>query len=178
MHYYGFKKTTIDEIAADAGVGKGTVYLYYESKEDIALAIMAQFKENTVRRMQDIAQDPSKTISAKIIEMLAFPIVQALETCERNPGSTDIILSLRPHVQMRLRPYIEQEVAILAEVIEQGNQQGLLDVTDTMRAGRSLKYMVAGFWPPYPCAPAESVAAEIAIIVDFALRGMRKCAPR
>jgi AcrR family transcriptional regulator len=26
LWHYGIKKTTIDEIAADAGVGKGTVY--------------------------------------------------------------------------------------------------------------------------------------------------------
>jgi AcrR family transcriptional regulator len=32
---FGFKKTSIDEVAADAGVGKGTVYLMCESKEDL-----------------------------------------------------------------------------------------------------------------------------------------------
>jgi AcrR family transcriptional regulator len=38
--HYGYKKTTIDEIAADAGVGKGTVYLYFGGKEDILLTPM------------------------------------------------------------------------------------------------------------------------------------------
>lgn len=33
--HYGFKKTSIDEIAQAAGVGKGTVYLMAESKEDL-----------------------------------------------------------------------------------------------------------------------------------------------
>lgn len=32
---YGFKKTSIDEIAAAAAVGKGSVYLMCESKEDL-----------------------------------------------------------------------------------------------------------------------------------------------
>jgi AcrR family transcriptional regulator len=32
---YGFKKTSVDEIARDAGVAKGTVYLACESKEDL-----------------------------------------------------------------------------------------------------------------------------------------------
>src|SRR5271156_2010884 len=96
LWHYGFKKTTIDEIAADAGVGKGTVYLYFDSKEDLALAILVQFKERTILRMQDIACDPDKTISAKLTEMLSFPIIQAQESCNTNPGSVDIIMSVRP----------------------------------------------------------------------------------
>lgn len=31
----GFKRSTVDEIATKAGVGKGTIYLYFETKEDI-----------------------------------------------------------------------------------------------------------------------------------------------
>jgi AcrR family transcriptional regulator len=175
MHHYGFKKTTIDEVAADAGVGKGTVYLYFESKEDLALAILAEFKERMINRMQDIARDPSMTLSKKLTEMLSFPILEAQESCDNNPGSIDIILSIRPHIQARLRPYIEQETAVLAEVLEQGNQQGLLDVSDTMRTARTLKLMVKGFWPPYPCiSEPDEVVQEIAQIVDLAIRGMRK----
>src|SRR4051812_24601275 len=32
---FGFKKASVDEIARDAGVAKGTVYLACESKEDL-----------------------------------------------------------------------------------------------------------------------------------------------
>jgi len=175
MHHYGFKKTTIDEIAADAGVGKGTVYLYFDSKEDLALAILVQFKERTILRMQEIAHDPDKTLSAKLTEMLSFPIIEAQESCNTNSGAIEIIMSVRPHIQSRLRPYFEHEIAVLAEVLEEGNQQGLLDVADTMGASRVLKYMVNGFWPPYPCVP-DNLSTEEAIreIVTLAIRGMRK----
>lgn len=179
MHHYGFKKTTIDEIAADAGVGKGTVYLYFDSKEDLALAILVQFKERTILRMQEIGRAPDKTISAKLTEMLSFPIIEAQESCNTNPGSIDIIMSVRPHIQSRLRPYLEHETAVIAEVLELGNQQGLLDVADTMSAARTLKYMVNGFWPPYPCiADQNGVGDAIRDIVNLAIRGMRKSGGR
>ena len=32
---FGYSKTTMDEIAIDAGISKGTIYLYFENKEDI-----------------------------------------------------------------------------------------------------------------------------------------------
>src|SRR6476619_8440601 len=36
----GFSNATVDDIAAAAGVAKGTVYLYYESKRDIYFAAL------------------------------------------------------------------------------------------------------------------------------------------
>jgi AcrR family transcriptional regulator len=36
----GFSESTVDEIAAAAGIAKGTVYLYYQSKRDIYLAAL------------------------------------------------------------------------------------------------------------------------------------------
>lgn len=37
---FGFKKTSIDEIAREAGVGKGTVYLAAESKEELFYQVL------------------------------------------------------------------------------------------------------------------------------------------
>ncbi len=33
--HFGFKKTSIDEIAAEAGIGKGTIYNYFSSKKEL-----------------------------------------------------------------------------------------------------------------------------------------------
>lgn len=176
IHHYGFKKTTIDEVAADAGVGKGTVYLYFESKEDIALAIMDHFKEAAVERMRTIGDDVSRSIEDRLSEMLSFQIMAAHETCRQNPGAIDLIMSMKPHSQLRLRPFFEQEVRIMADVIENGVRRGELDVPNPVQAAWSLKYMVSAFWPPYPCvADTGKIEAEIAAIVRLAVRGMRKC---
>ncbi|MGZ5968756.1 MAG: TetR/AcrR family transcriptional regulator, partial [Polyangiales bacterium] len=37
---FGFKKTSVDEIAKKAGVAKGTVYLAAESKEDLFYQVL------------------------------------------------------------------------------------------------------------------------------------------
>ena len=37
---FGFLKTTVDEIARSAQVGKGTVYFYFKNKEDILLSLV------------------------------------------------------------------------------------------------------------------------------------------
>jgi len=175
LWHYGFKKTTIDEIASDAGVGKGTVYLYFEGKEDIGLAIMAQFKEESLEQIKAIAQDPGKTPVQKLKEMLQQPMLHANQRCSESPATLELVVAIKPHIQARLRPYLEQEWALLAEVLEEGNRLGIFDVLDTLSAARTLKTMCLGFLPPYPCASSpDGIASEISYIVDLTVQGLRK----
>ncbi|MCD4651202.1 MAG: TetR/AcrR family transcriptional regulator [Candidatus Cloacimonetes bacterium] len=37
---YGYDKTAISDIAAEAGLGKGTLYYYFDSKEDLFIEVM------------------------------------------------------------------------------------------------------------------------------------------
>ncbi len=174
LWHYGFKKTTIDEIASDAGVGKGTVYLYFESKEDIGLAIMAQYKETSLEMIKAIAQDPNKTPVQKLTEMLQQPMLHAYERCHESPATLELVVAMKPHIQAHLRPYLEQEWALLAGVLEEGNRLGVFDVPDSLRAARTLKTMCLGFLPPHPCASSPNeIASEISHIVDLTTRGLR-----
>ncbi|WP_214410339.1 TetR/AcrR family transcriptional regulator [Sphaerisporangium fuscum] len=57
---HGVRKVTVSEIAAAAGVGKGTVYLYWPTKEDLILGLFARellaFLEEVIAR---ITADPA-----------------------------------------------------------------------------------------------------------------------
>ncbi len=172
----GFKKTTIDEIAADAGVGKGTVYLYFDSKEDIALAMIAQYKISSLESLQAIARDASKHPVQKLTEMLIEPVLRAFKRCAAFPHAQEFIAEVKPQLQTRMRPYLEHEIALLAEVVEEGNRQGRFAVENTMQTARSLKYMCMGFLPPYFLQmDAQEMAEEITEIVNLVVRGLRKC---
>ena len=46
--HYGFKKTTMDEIAKALKIGKSSIYYYFESKEDIFEAVVL-FEANILR---------------------------------------------------------------------------------------------------------------------------------
>lgn len=175
LWHYGFKKTTIDEIASEAGVGKGTVYLYFESKEDVGLAIMARYKEKSLEEIAAIAHDGSKSPGQKLKEMLQGPMLSANQRCQESPSTLELVVAIKPHIRERLLPFAEREHSLLAGVLEEGNRQGLFDVPDTLRAARTLKTMCLGFLPPYPCVLSpEEMAAEIAEIVDLTVRGLRK----
>jgi AcrR family transcriptional regulator len=175
LWHYGFRKTTIDEIAADAGVGKGTVYLYFDSKEDIALAIMGQFKTASIERLEGIARSGEYGPVEKLTRMLTSPILTSHDVCGRSPGAQEMIVAVRPHIKSRLRPYLEQEIALLAEVIEQGIEERVFDVDDTLQCARSMKYMLTGFLPHYAIIEDRAeLNLELERAVAILIRGIRK----
>lgn len=55
----GFRDATVDDIAAEAGIAKGTVYLYYPSKKEMYLAALkqglAELQQRTAAAMQSAA---------------------------------------------------------------------------------------------------------------------------
>ena len=55
----GFNEATVDDIAGAAGVAKGTVYLYYQSKRDIYFAAL----KFGIERMYSLLDDELKQVS-------------------------------------------------------------------------------------------------------------------
>ncbi|HSH01659.1 MAG TPA: helix-turn-helix domain-containing protein [Anaerolineae bacterium] len=47
----GFQRTTVKQIAQKAGVADGTIYNYFESKDALLMAVMAQFSEAEMREL-------------------------------------------------------------------------------------------------------------------------------
>ena len=56
---WGYKKTTIDDIARQAGVAKGTIYLHWKTREDLFMALLTREDLKLAEDMkQRIASDP------------------------------------------------------------------------------------------------------------------------
>lgn len=53
----GFAATKLDDIAKEAGVSKGTLYLYFESKEFLFKSLINEFVLPQISRAQELAND-------------------------------------------------------------------------------------------------------------------------
>ncbi|MER5426055.1 TetR/AcrR family transcriptional regulator [Streptosporangium roseum] len=68
---HGVRKVTVSEIAQAAGVGKGTVYLYWPAKEDLILGLFARelltFLDEIITR---ITADPAAVLPHRLAPLL------------------------------------------------------------------------------------------------------------
>lgn len=56
--HYGYRKTSIDDIARRAGIGKGTLYLYFESKIDLMVIAIAYEKRQHLDELRPVLELP------------------------------------------------------------------------------------------------------------------------
>src|SRR5689334_10675167 len=71
----GFHDATIDDIAREAGVAKGTVYLYFKSKQEIYLEALRDGVESLLNEMRteaDARRSAELTLRRLIAVKLAF----------------------------------------------------------------------------------------------------------
>jgi AcrR family transcriptional regulator len=73
FNHYGFDKTSISDIADAAGIGKGTFYYYFESKEELFLSIIHEHAERDLAYIQEKANE-CQTIEEKIRLFIMAPV--------------------------------------------------------------------------------------------------------
>jgi AcrR family transcriptional regulator len=66
----GLENMTMEEIAGAAGVAKGTLYLYFQSKDDLLLALITQVGENIIGDMEAALQGPG-TPSERLMRVMS-----------------------------------------------------------------------------------------------------------
>lgn len=75
----GFAGAKLDEIAARAGVSKGALYLYFETKQDLFRAVVAEaFAPNLAMIQAEALANPARF--EDVVRLLAGRIVQVVET--------------------------------------------------------------------------------------------------
>src|ERR1700755_1555268 len=52
----GFRRSSVDSIAARAGLTKRTVYAYFRSKDDLLAAVLQRYDELAAQRLQRIGE--------------------------------------------------------------------------------------------------------------------------
>lgn len=122
----GFHKATIEQIADAAGVGKGTVYLYFKNKKGLFDALLLEGFSMTVKRTKRALAELTDPIEhIRVIINLHLAIIK-----RNHPLMQMIMHELAPNRLQDLRSEIGQRVrehmALYTEVLEQGIASGCL----------------------------------------------------
>ena len=141
----GFDQARMDDIAEETGLSKGTLYLYFKSKEDLITAILDRMFQYEFRQFEALNLTEMNAVDAiwKITDLLTkdilglqrlMPIVyQFLALAFRNR-----------HVQLALKKYINQYVDILIPIIQRGIDSGEFRQVDARTAAIAMGAMIEG----------------------------------
>ncbi|GCE29444.1 hypothetical protein KDA_49280 [Dictyobacter alpinus] len=170
---FGFKKTTIDEIAADVHVGKGSIYQFFESKEAIVLATIARHKRALLQEQMCLCQDATLSPVEKLCRCVKLPILDTHRRFEEYPHGRDMVISVHSSLPDLLQPLIEEEMTLLAKILEEGRTQRDFAFDNALETAWDIRNMTYGFWPPYSCVQGTAaVNTALDHLLHFVLRGL------
>lgn len=166
---YGYRKTTMDDIARDVGIGKGTTYLHFASKEEVFLATIDRIVDRLCVRLRDIASRP-EPLEARLRRMLEERVLYRFDCVSAYPEGLDgLFAALRPAYLARRAANLDREAAVFAEVLEGA-------VANPREAAETLLEATNGLLP-YGLGARElgdraDVARRVARIAELLARGL------
>lgn len=131
----GFFKTQMEDVAKESGVAKGTLYLYFRSKEELFASLFEDIFEQGFSNIETI-----KNMQVEAKEKLMMFIKSQLEFCEKNIElfmMMDRELHLMEktlkmsHTQKIMKKY-EKIICSLSEIVTQGIKENLIKKIDPL----------------------------------------------
>jgi AcrR family transcriptional regulator len=120
---YGFKKMTMDDLAQEIGIAKGTIYLHFSSKEEIALSRVDRVIDRLYEELWKIArskENPSDRLQAMLMTRVLFRFDSVQHYAE---SIDEQMATIRPALEARRKKYFEKEAQILVQVLQEGKRQ-------------------------------------------------------
>jgi AcrR family transcriptional regulator len=132
----GFAAARLEDIAARAGVSKGTVYLYFDGKEDMFEALVRAIPQANVEQLQAVAADTS--ISADVMLTRVLRAVSGFLGDERMMKFPRLIIGeagrFPKHAETYKREVITRGIGVLSAIIERGIAEGVFRAVDPKSA--------------------------------------------
>jgi AcrR family transcriptional regulator len=164
----GVTGTSVADIVRAAGVAQGTFYLYFESKDDVILAVVAAVADRLLERLNAAVAAPGSTATERMRQFAGGfadlsndrSLVDVAEFVHR-PENQRLHDRFAEHLLPRLVPLLER-------LIEDGVAEGSFDVPDP----RAAAWFVLGGFRGVELAgtPMSKMAEALAESTRLALR--------
>ena len=176
----GFAATKLDEVAKEAGISKGTLYLYFESKEALFKAVVTEFVLPQIEKAEEQAEHYTGSIKELMFTLLEQWRVNVLET--ELSGIPKMMIAEASNFPELATFYLENVIQrtrkFVAKLIKLGIEQGEFRECDSEDAARLfLSPMVfAAIWH-HSLAPFDNdynIKEYLSFHLDIFLHGIQK----
>lgn len=175
FRHYGPGKTTIGDIAREAGIGVGSVYLEFSSKDEILSELAMRRHDRVLTRMRAAARAGSH--AQRLCRALEARVQALFELAEQGAHACDLVLCRSTPVQSAYGRFRAAELAFVAELVEAGVRAGEFAAQEPGPTAELVQRAQATFSPPwlFEQKPAEALRAvramNVLLVRGIAARG-------
>ncbi|MEN8173801.1 MAG: TetR/AcrR family transcriptional regulator, partial [Chloroflexota bacterium] len=141
----GFHKARIDDIAAEAGLSKGTLYLYFKNKDAIITSLLANLFERELSDLQSLKDDP-RPAADRILSFVDLTTDDILKWQRFIPIMYEFLsrISRQSIVQKAFKTYLNSYMALIIPIIQQGIDSGEFKAVDAHEIAVTLGAIIEG----------------------------------
>ncbi len=162
---FGLAKTTVDEIAKLARIGKGTIYYYFRSKEAIFEEVINKeyrFLKEKIREAIHQEKTPQRKLRAFVLTKMLY----LKELANYYSTLYDEYLEHYSFVEKARRRNVEEEIAIVRSILEDGAKRGIFFMEDSQLTALGIVSALKGLEYPWTF---ESDVLDLEKSVDILL---------
>ncbi len=149
----GFEDPTVDEIAAAADAGKGTIYNYFRTKEDILIAFIAEQEAQIQKRMVRLLKrdlDPVSLLTLYLREQFKlkrryrrFNGIFLSQVVLRGDAIAPYLTAMQPAIDETLKALFDS-LRARGQIRDDVETDALIRVFKTLHFGLSAVWVIAG----------------------------------
>jgi AcrR family transcriptional regulator len=172
--HFGFKKTTMEEIALATRKGKSSIYYYFNSKEDIFKAVVEkeaeELKQELTRKISGI-EDPIERLNVYItVRMRKLNKLTNFYTALKSD-----YLSHLEFIEEIRKSYDLDEVRIVSGIIQEGIEKGMFAVEDPHQSAVAIVTAMKGLEVPMFIKKEHgNFEARLSSLINFLFYGIVK----
>jgi TetR/AcrR family transcriptional repressor of mexJK operon len=142
----GYERTSVDAIAAEAGVSKRTVYSYYGDKENLFLSVVRDTYEGMLARIGEIVDRvPWERDLSVALTGCVTDITRSVVRAPERATLTRLLITEAPHFPAVIDLLRTREIApLLAGPLERLAAAGRLVIADAKQAAEHLVTLTFG----------------------------------
>lgn len=179
---FGYKKMTMEDVARQVGIGKGTIYLHFPGKEELILSHIGRIAERLVAKLREIAAS-SETTDRRIRKMLVLRVLYRFDSVAHySQNLSDLLSSVRTALLARRETHFENEARVFEDVLREGARSGTLECPDPLTASLVLVQSTNSLLPfnlsARELGRREELEGQVSRIADLLIKGLLPCPSR
>jgi len=123
----GYARATVDDIVREAGVARGTFYLYFGDKRDVFEELIDRFAHQIVGAIvRIVTNDPKRPVADQVLENIRGILGVCLEERLMTKILFTDAVGADPEFQHKLSTFYEGVVLLLTESLRDGQAMGVV----------------------------------------------------
>jgi len=141
--HYGFSKVTMEEIAADVGMGKASLYYYFPKKEDLFKSVIQQEQDLFVEEIENLIRQ-NLTATKKLEDYVSKRLEYFQQLINLATLNVHSLVDIKSMFKELFKSFEDQELHLLQKIFDEGKDKNEFDKSITDKTTRIFLHLLQG----------------------------------